>query len=285
MTSYSQPYSRQNLILKVLRLLSPPGSNTETLSGAQFGQAAGQFRANGMTGIIRVAMPGNRLAWLVYSRGTLVHAAHDDLEPLDSLNVVRNAISQSQFVIFRLSGLAALMSVAVVDGMASFEEPRHQNLSEILDGCTNTRFTGMLGAEKDDEFLIWRWRDGRVLNGPSTVTFSTSFKLVRVDWVERNLPELLATRAAAPQIAPKAAPAAPVAVPSNTDSSDRMWSLFEVMAGSHLGDRAERMVRLLRAEYGDESGQRLIDRLSKQMERIAGGAAAKSFREGLDKFR
>jgi hypothetical protein len=284
MTSYSQPYSRQNLILKVLRLLSPPGSNTETLSGAQFGQAAGQFRANGMTGIIRVAMPGNRLAWLVYSRGTLVHAAHDDLEPLDSLNVVRNAISQSQFVIFRLSGLAALMSVAVVDGMASFEEPRNQNLSEILDGCTNNRFTGMLGAEKDDEFLIWRWRDGRVLNGPSSVTFSTSFKLVRVDWVERNLPELLATRAATAPVAPKAAPAAPVAAP-NADSSDRMWSLFEVMAGSHLGDRAERMVRLLRAEYGDESGQRLIDRLSKQMERIAGGAAAKSFREGLDKFR
>ena len=274
--------SRNSLIQNVLRVLTRHADAAVSLSGQEFVRLAPDFRKTGLTAALQVNMPGHRFAWLVYRRGALVHAAQEDLEPLDALNVVRNALSQSNFVMHRLSGLHALMSVAIVDGMLSIEQPLNTSLDEVIRAATNNRMSGLIGVQTDRELLIWRFRDGTILNAPgdSHLPNISNFRLIRVDWIERELPELVTTRSA-----PPASPVvtAPTKAPE-VDSSERIWSLFEVLMRSHLGDRAERMLNLLRSEYATERGHLLVERLGKQLERVAGSAAARGFREGLDRL-
>ena len=49
---------------------------------------------------------------------------------------------------------------------------------------------------------------------------------------------------------------------------------------AHLGNRAARMVKIIRNELGEFTGAELAERLAEQVERVAGTAAARTFEKG-----
>ena len=80
---------------------------------------------------------------------------------------------------------------------------------------------------------------------------------------------------------------APVA--SNPDQASRrvpgpdteeVWARFRSILQAKLGNRAERVFSLMQSELGRFSGAELTERLARQVERLAGSAAARTFRDG-----
>lgn len=63
--------------------------------------------------------------------------------------------------------------------------------------------------------------------------------------------------------------------------TDEVWERFQSVLYAQLGGRAERVFALMRRELSGFSRADLIERLARQVERVAGSAAARNFRDGF----
>ena len=63
--------------------------------------------------------------------------------------------------------------------------------------------------------------------------------------------------------------------------TEEVWARFQEVVSTQLGSRGERVFKLIQGELGGFSRAELIGRLTLQVERIAGSAAARNFRDSF----
>ena len=63
--------------------------------------------------------------------------------------------------------------------------------------------------------------------------------------------------------------------------TEEVWTRFQEVVSTQLGSRGERVFKLIQGELGGFSRAELIGRLTLQVERIAGSAAARNFRDSF----
>ncbi len=66
-----------------------------------------------------------------------------------------------------------------------------------------------------------------------------------------------------------------------SEGTEEVWERFQSVLRAQLGSRAERVFGLMYTELGGFPRAELVERLTPQVERIAGSAAARTFRDGL----
>ena len=95
-------------------------------------------------------------------------------------------------------------------------------------------------------------------------------RLTQIAWQERELGELRSFGNWAP------APLTPVPVVAADPA--QVWRLFQEIMGAQLGERAPRVIATTRASLPhDLGGGPLSVQLERQVERVAGSAAARNF--------
>ena len=239
-----------------------PGSDLEA--------ALGTFRQKRQHTLIEIEAPGGSVGHLLLQSGRLVHARCGEDQDDAALAAIRARAGQSRLRLLPLGDGQAALACAAVDGTPRPTSALHgASYGELLEALAHQDFTGVAALEYGRQFVVLRFRRGQ----PESRTAPEVPRVVRltqIAWQERDLPELRGFG----QWAPAPVTPAPVA---EADPA-RVWALFREAMDAQLGERAPRVVAATReALLRDPGGGPLSAQLARQVERVAGGAAARDF--------
>ena len=240
-------------------------------SGSDLEAALGTFRQERQNTLIEIEAPGGSVGYLLLQHGRLVHAQHGETWDDAALGVIRAHAEQSRLRLLPLGDDQAALACAAVDGTPRPTSAlRGASYGELLEALARQDFTGVATVEYGRQFVVLRFHRGRPDNLRAAPEVPRVIRLTQIAWHERDLPELRGSGPWAP------APITPVSVVEADPA--RVWALFYEVMTTQLGDRAPRVVAATRESLPRAlGGGRLSAQLARQVERVAGGAAARDF--------
>ena len=239
-------------------------------SGSDLEAALGIFRQERQNVLIEVEVTGGSLGHLLLQGGRLVYARHGENQDDAALAVMRAQLDYSRLHLLLLDDDQAVLACAAVDGVPCPTGALHgSSYSELLSELARQNFTGVAALEYGRQFVILRFHHGQA-NLQATAEVPRVVRLTQIAWQERELGELRGFGNWAP------APLTPIPVVAADPA--RVWRLFQEIMDAQLGERAPRVVATTRASFlHDLGGGPLSVQLARQVERVAGSAAAHDF--------
>ena len=262
----SPPSSTRHIFQRLSR--QPHGTYR---SGSDLEVALGIFRQERQNVLIEVEVTGGSLGHLLLQGGRLVYARHGETQDDAALAVMRAQLGYSRLRLLLLDDDQAALACAAVDGVPCPTGALHgSSYGELLSELARQSFTGVAAIEYGRQFVILRFHHGQLANLQATTEVPRVVRLTQIAWQERELGELRGFGNWAP------APATPV--PVVAADSAQVWRLFQEIMGAQLGERAPRVIATTRASLPhDLGGGPLSVQLARQVERVAGSAAARDF--------
>ena len=245
-------------------------------SGSGLEAALGTFRHERQNALIEVEAPGGLIGHLLLQNGRLVHARSGEDRDDAALAATRARAEQSRLRLLPLDDDQAALACAAVDGTPRPTSALHGvSYDELLEALAHQDFTGVAALEYGRQFVALRFRHGQLGDLRAAPEVPRVVRLTQIAWQERDLPELRGSGPWAP-VPTTPAPATPAPVVEADPT--RVWALFLEVMVAQLGDRAPRVVAATRESFTyTPSGDRLSTQLARQVERVAGGAAARDF--------
>lgn len=230
----------------------------------------GTFRQERQNALIEVEVGGGSLGHLLLQNGRLVYAQHGEDRNDAALAVLLGQADRTRLRPLRLDDDQAALACAAVDGTPRPTGALHgASYGELLEALAHQDFTGVAAVEYGRQFVVQRFRRGRPHDLQATSAVPRVVRLTQFAWQERELAEL--------NLGPWAPDPVPV-VPVVEADPARVWALFQEVMGAQLGERAPRLVATTRESLSRSPGSGPLSvQLARQVERVAGGAAAHDF--------
>lgn len=237
-------------------------------SGSDLEAVLGTFRQERQHALLEIEAPGGSVGHLLLQNGRLVHARSGEDRDDAALAATRAQTGKSRLRLLPLDDDQAFLACAAVDGTPRPTSALHgASYGELLEVLAHQDFTGVAALEYGRRFVVLRFRRGQLEARRAAPEVPRVVRLTQIAWHERDLPELR-------NFGPRAPAPAPVA---EADPA-RVWALFREVMDAQLGERAPRAVAATRKSLPDAlSGDLLSVQLARQVERVAGGAAAQAF--------
>ena len=240
-------------------------------SGNDLEAALGTFRHKRQHALVEIEAPGGLIGHLLLQDGRLVYARRGENQDDAALAAIGASAAQSRLGLLPLDDDQAALACAAVDGTHRPSSALHgASYGELLEALAHQDFTGVAALEYGRQFVVLRFRRGQPESLRAAPEVPRVVRLTQIAWQERNLPELRGFGQWAP------VPTTPALV-AEADPA-RVWALFREVMDAQLGERALRVVIATRKSLpGALSGDLLSAQLARQVERVAGGAAAQDF--------
>lgn len=239
--------------------------------GSELEATLGTFRQERQNALIEVEVGGGSLGHLLLQNGRLVYAQHGEDRDDAALAVLRGQADRIRLRPLRLDDDQAFLACATVDGTPLPTDAFHgASYGELLRALARREFTGVVAVEYGRQLIILRFHRGQPHDPQTTPAAPRVVRLTQIAWQERDLEELGNFGRWTP------APVTPVRVVEADPA--RVWALFQEVMGAQLGERAPRLVATTRESLSrSPGGGPLSVQLARQVERVAGGAAAHDF--------
>ena len=245
-------------------------------SGSDLEAVLGTFRQERQHALLEIEAPGGSVGHLLLQNGRLVHARSGEDRDDAALAATRAQTGKSRLRLLPLDDDQAFLACAAVDGTPRPASALHgASYGELLEVLAHQDFTGVAALEYGRQFVVLRFRRGQPEGLRAAPEVPRVVRLTQIAWQERDLTELRGSGQWAP-VPTTPAPATPAPV-AEADPA-RVWALFLEVMDAQLGERAPRVVAATRKSLpGALSGSLLSAQLARQVERVAGGAAAQDF--------
>lgn len=246
--------------------------------------------------LVEIELQGGLLGRLLLQAGRVVYAQQGEQQGRAALATIEQQGAHRRSRVVRLDVEQATLAYAAVDGTpCATDEFRGLSLGTYLRELTRRAFEGVLAVEHGRQLTIVCFSQGRKTDPAPLETLRVT-RLTQIAWQQRSLDELkgladeqvasppTATSAEAASNLPPSSQTTPpevVVLPSREaleHDPERVWALFATAMDGQLGDRAARLVATTRTSLVSRQGaEPLTVQLARQVERVAGNAAAHDF--------
>ena len=289
----------------VFRLLGRQRARVQRTPGATLDARLAVLRQERRSALIELELPDLGLGYLLLQAGRLVHAQLGDSGLEEALQKIWSGASNAYLYVLELDEEQTALACAAVAGtpwrvgetlvetpsethvethLETHSAGSHADAARLAAQLREQKFSGVLAMERGMKLLIWRFHNGEALSAVEPPEGAQGARFTQISWPEQALPELNGAKSGSGRLAQtQAAPPLPPRTASRLPAreSSEVWAHFQTVMYAHLGNRAARMVKIIRNELGEFTGAELAERLAEQVERVAGTAAARTFEKGI----
>ena len=275
---------RTALVNHIFRILTRGMLSAKRVPGASFLRDIGAWSAQHSTAIVIVELRSGDIGRLFYQKGRLVYAGYGDFEPAMALQRISTGLIDGVCTVVELTQAQASLAAASVDGRLTYSGVLPTRLELLLQDLSERGFSGVVCLESGNQISLWQLDVGVLISRPENISELDRARMMQIEWVERELPGIAAGSdssldpAGALRPQPKSAvrasatlaASAQVTANDGGQSTDALWTAFESILRSQIGERTDRILVMLRERHALESPDTLLQSLSKPLEHVAG---------------
>ena len=234
--------------------------------------------------LIEVALPGHSRAAVLLQSGWVVHAQYDALVGQAALEYCAAQASQGTLQLYALQDEAAALACAAVDGrLVTASTPHAPGSQAHLEQLRAARFSGVVVRHERPALTALHLVGGTV-QGRQVLGEPRDWQGdLTLAWPPRALPRLSVPAARTPFSGPADAAFLSSGLQPPLADDHAVWTHFTAVMSAELGAAADRVIRLMQLQHGNEHGLQLRASLTRQVDRVAGPQIARQFQRQLSR--